>query len=172
MSVGSPERESILCVADYPDGVETGPGDHVVYDVEADRAFVGAGRVEGRALVWQLTERPPGEWLLRCDRVDFPPGGVAYLHTHPGPGLRVLLHGRIRIDTQGTSHEYGPFEWWYETGPDPVFAAASETEPTAFVRVLVLPVEGEGKRTISYVDPADADKPKTQSARIYLEHRL
>ena len=162
----------ILRVADHPDGVETGSGDHVVYDVEHDRAFVGAGRVEGRALVWELTERPRGDWLLRCDRVDFPPGGVAYLHTHPGPGLRVLLYGRIRIDTQGSSHVYGPFEWWYETGPDPVFAAASETEPTAFVRVLVLPSEWEGKRTITYVDPADAEKPKLQSARIYLEHRL
>ena len=31
--------------------------------------------------------------MLRCDRVDFPPGGVAYRHTHPGPGLRVLLAG-------------------------------------------------------------------------------
>jgi quercetin dioxygenase-like cupin family protein len=162
----------ILRVEDHPDGVETGPGDHVVYDVEGDRAFVGEGRVAGRALVWKLTERPPGDQLLRCDRVDFPPGGVAYLHTHPGPGLRVLLHGRILIETQGTSHEYGPFEWWYETGADPVYAAASETEPTAFVRVLVLPAEWEGKRTISYVDPADADKPKTQTARIYLEHHL
>ena len=162
----------ILRLTDHPDGVETGAGDHVVYDVDGDRAYVGAGRVAGHALVWELTERPAGEHLLRCDRVDFPPGGVAYLHTHPGPGLRVLLHGRIRIDTQGTSHEYGPFEWWYETGPDAVFAAASETEPTAFVRVLVLPVEWEGKRTITYVDPADAEKPKLQSARVYLEHTL
>jgi quercetin dioxygenase-like cupin family protein len=162
----------ILRVEDFPDGVETGPGDHVVYAVTDDRAYVGAARVDGRALVWHLTERPAGAHLLRCDRVDFPPGVVAYLHTHPGPGLRVLLHGRIRIETQGASHEYGPFEWWYETGPDPVFAAASETEPTAFVRVLVLPLEWEGKRTITYVDPADAEKPKLQSARVYLEHRL
>ena len=110
--------------------------------------------------------------MLRCDRVDFPPGGVAYLHTHPGPGLRVLLTGGSASTRRATSHEYGPFEWWYETGPDPVFAAASETEPTAFVRVLVLPVEWEGKRTIAYVDPADAEKPKLQSARVYLEHRL
>ena len=162
----------ILQVADHRDGVETGEGDHVVYDVAGDRAFVGAGRVAGRALVWELTERPDGDQLLRCDRVDFPPGGVAYLHTHPGPGLRVLLQGRIRIETQGTSHDYGPFEWWYETGPDPVFAAASESEPTAFVRVLVLPVQWAGKRTITYVDPMDAEKPKLQSARVYLEHRL
>jgi len=89
-----------------------------------------------------------------------------------GPGLRVLLKGWIRIETQGASHEYGPFEWWYETGPDPVFAAASETEETAFVRVLVLPSEWAGKRTIRYVDPADEDKPKLQRARIYLEQPL
>jgi hypothetical protein len=170
----------ILRLTDHPDGVELGPGDHVVYDVAGDEAHFGAAHVEGRALVFELTERPGpesqlragGEWLVRCDRVDFPPGGVAYLHTHPGPGLRVLLHGRIRIDTEGTSREYGPFEWWYETGPDPVFASASATEDTAFVRVLVLPSEWEGKRTITYVDPADEEKPKLQRARIYLEERL
>jgi quercetin dioxygenase-like cupin family protein len=162
----------ILRLTDHPDGVETGPGDHVVYDVEADRAHFGAARVDGRALVWEVTEQPPQASLVRCDRVDFPPGGVAYLHTHPGPGLRVLLHGRIRIETQGSSHEYGPFEWWYETGPDPVFAAASESEETAFVRVLVLPREWEGKRTIRYVDPADEEKPKLQRAHVYFEHPL
>jgi quercetin dioxygenase-like cupin family protein len=162
----------ILRLADHPDGVETGPGDHVVYDVAADRATFGAAKVAGHALVWELTERPQGEWLLRCDRVDFPPGSVAYLHTHPGPGLRVLLHGRIRIETEGVAHEYGPFEWWYETGPDPVFAAASETAETAFVRVLVLPREWEGKRTIHYVDPADDAKPKLQRAHVYFEQLL
>ena len=162
----------ILELADHPDGVEIGPGDHVVYDVAADRATYGAASVRGRALVWQLTERPAGKWLVRCDRVEFPPGSVAHLHTHPGPGLRVLLNGRIRIETEGTSREYGPFEWWYETGPDPVFAAASETEETAFVRVLVLPREWEGKRTIRYVDSADDEKPKLQRAHVYFEHAL
>ena len=167
-----PDLPLILRLSDHPHGVETEAGDRVVYDVDRDEAHFGAARVTGRALVWELTERPQGDWLLRFDRVDFPPGGVAYLHTHPGPGLRVLLKGRIRIDTQGTSHEYGPFEWWYETGPDPVYAAASETEESAFVRVLVLPREWEGKRTIRYVDPADEEKPKLQRARIYFEQPL
>jgi hypothetical protein len=162
----------ILRLAEHPDGVETGAGDQVVYDVAADEAVFGAAHVDGHALVWQLTERPAGDWLVRCDRVDFPAGSVAHLHTHPGPGLRVLLHGRIRIDTEDTSREYGPFEWWYETGSDPVFAAASESEETAFVRVLVLPREWEGRRTIHYVDPADDAKPKLQRARVYFEHAL
>ena len=162
----------ILKLSSHPDGVETGPGDHVVYDVDADAAHWGAAAVSGHALVWELTERPAGDWLVRCDRVDFPPGGVAYTHTHPGPGLRVLLKGRIRIETQGASHEYGPFEWWYETGPDPVYAAASPDDETAFVRVLVLPAEWAGKRTIRYVDPADEDRPKLQRASVYFEQTL
>jgi quercetin dioxygenase-like cupin family protein len=162
----------ILRLSQHPDGVTTENGDRVVYDVERDEAHFGAAQVDGCALVWELTERPDEPSVIRFDRVDFPPGGVAHLHTHPGPGLRVLLEGRLRVDTQGESHEYLPFEWWYETGPDPVFAAASKTEPTSFVRVLVLPAEWAGKRTITYVDPADEDKPKLQRARVYLERPL
>jgi quercetin dioxygenase-like cupin family protein len=162
----------ILRLSQHPDGVTTEDGDRVVYDVERDEAHFGAAQVDGHALVWELTERPEGDWVVRCDRVDFPPGGVAYLHTHPGPGLRVLLKGHIRIDTQGKVHVYGPFDSWYETGPDPVHAVAAVDEETAFVRVLVLPAEWAGKRTITYVDPADEAKPKLQRARVYLERKL
>ena len=156
----------------YRDGVATPPGLRVVYDVGRDEAHFGAARVEGEAIVWEVGDGPKGDWLIRCDRVDFPPGGVAYRHTHPGPGIRVLLTGRIRIDSAGESHEYGPGEWWYESGPEPVFAAASEDEDTAFVRVMLVPRELEGQRTIRYVDPADDEKPKLQRARIYLEEPL
>lgn len=156
----------------HPEGVRTTAGNRVVYDVERDEAHFGAARVGGRAVVWEIDEAPDGDWLVRCDRVDFPPGGVAYRHTHPGPGIRVLLRGRIRIETGGESNEYGPFESWYETGSDPVYAAASDAEETAFVRVMLLPREWEGKRTIRYVNPEDEEKPKLQRARIYLEQPL
>jgi quercetin dioxygenase-like cupin family protein len=154
------------------DGVVTEDGLRVVYDIGRDEAQFGAARVEGSAIVWEIDDRPEGDWLIRCDRVDFPPGGVAYRHTHPGPGIRVLLKGLIRIDSAGESHEYGPLESWYETGPEPVYAAASADEETAFVRVMLVPRELEGRRTIRYVDPADDEKPKLQRARIYLEHPL
>jgi quercetin dioxygenase-like cupin family protein len=110
--------------------------------------------------------------LIRCDRVDFPPGGCAYLHVHQGPGIRVLLQGTIRIDTDGTSHSYAPLEAWFESGPVPVFAAASETEPTAFVRCMVLPGELKGKSSIRYVRPEDADKPKSQSYQVFVDEPL
>ena len=134
------------------------------------------------AVVQELDDAPPDallaaevdldpsvEWLIRLDRVDFPPGGVAYRHTHPGPGIRCLLFGTIRIESGGETHEYGPFEPWFESGPEPVFAAASTTEPTAFVRAMLLPEEWRGKRTIRYVDPADEEKPKLQRATVFLE---
>lgn len=138
---------------------------------------------DGTTLHWELLDEAPdgalltagvelaagSGWLLRLDRVDFPPGGVAYRHTHPGPGIRILLFGRIRIESGGETHEYGPFEPWFESGPEPVFAAASETEPSAFVRAMLLPREWEGKRTIRYVDPADDEKPKLQRAQVFLE---
>jgi len=169
---------------EHPDGIETKEGIRVVYDVERDEAHLGAARVDGHTLVWELGSRAdcaklsveidlgPGDWLLRCDRVDFPPGGIAYTHTHPGPGIRCLLFGAIRIETQGESHEYGPFEAWFERGPDPVYAAASEIEDSAFVRVMLLPPEWQGKRTIRYVDPADEAKPKLQRACVFFDEPI
>ena len=156
----------------HEQGVATEPGARVVYDVERDEAHFGAAHVDGDAIVWELDDRPEADWIVRCDRVDFPPGGVAYRQMHPGPGIRVLLKGRIRIDSAGESHEYGPGEWWFESGPEPVYAAASAIEETAFVRVMLVPPELAGQRTIRYVDPADDDKPKLQRARIYLEEPL
>jgi hypothetical protein len=172
----------------HPDGVRTESGNVVAYDVEGETAHHGAAEIAGRALVWSVGGAPPAggtellaadvelddavPWLVRCDRVDFQPGGIAHRHVHPGPGIRCLLFGSITIETQGATHDYGPGEPWFETGPDPVLATTHPDEPSAFVRVLLLPSEWEGKRTISYVDPADADKPKTQRATIFLERPL
>jgi quercetin dioxygenase-like cupin family protein len=113
-----------------------------------------------------------GELLIRLDTVSFPPGGVAYLHVHRGPGIRVLLEGEIRIDTGGQSRSYHPLEAWFEPGPVPVFAAASESMPTAFVRCMVLPAEIKGQRSLSYVRDEDADKPKLQEYRIFVDELL
>jgi quercetin dioxygenase-like cupin family protein len=168
-----------------PTGAEPVAGARVVYDIAADEAHFGAARVDGPALRWELeaddsslaagavlSERlapPAGPLIVRCDRIDFPPGGVAYRHTHPGPGIRRLLFGSIRIDADGHIADYGPGDAWFESGPSPVHATASTTQASAFVRVMLLPAEWEGKRTISYVDPADAEKPKLQSARVYFD---
>ncbi len=175
----------IFALYEHLDGVKTGPGDRVVYDVARNEARFGAPRVDGHALVWELGGDGAGAklavevelaggvgWLMRCDRIDFPPGGVAYRHTHPGPGIRYLLSGSIRIESDGKSHEYGPSQAWFESGSAPVYAAASETDETAFVRVMLLPREWEGKRTIRYVDPADDENSKLQRATVLLDQPI
>jgi hypothetical protein len=177
----------ILALYEHRDGVETGPGTHAVYDVEQGSAHFGAASAEGRALVWELDESPGGEeallaadvaldgsteWLMRCDRVDFPPGGVAYRHTHPGPGIRCLLYGSIQIESGGEIDAFRPFEPWFESGPEPVLATTSADEETAFVRVMLLPQVWAGKRTIRYVDPADEEKPKLQRATVFFDEPI
>jgi quercetin dioxygenase-like cupin family protein len=175
----------ILSFSEYRDGVEIQAETAAVYDVVRNDAHFGPVRVDRHALAWELGEAASPDawltveldvagdaWLLRCDRVDFPPGGVAYRHTHPGPGIRCLLFGAIRIESGGETREYGPFEPWFESGSEPVFAAADQHQSSAFVRVLVLPREWEGKRTIRYVDPADEGKPKLQRATVFFERPI
>jgi hypothetical protein len=174
-----------LSLHHHPDGASAAPPNRVVYAIGSGAALVAPAAVDGAALVWELTDGdapdgallsaevdldPATPWLMRCDRVDFGPGGIAYRHTHPGPGIRYLLFGEITIETEGGVHTHGPGEPWFERGPDPVLATTTDAEPSAFVRVLLLPAEWAGQRTIRYVDPADAEKPKTQKATVFLEH--
>jgi hypothetical protein len=175
----------IFALHERPGGVAVADESRVVYDLERNVVSRGAARVDGPAVVWALggadadaalaveIELDPAlEWIVRCDRVDFPPGGIAYRHVHPGPGIRRLLVGELTIETEEGAHTYGPAQAWFEGADYPVLATSSAIEDTAFVRVLLLPREWEGKRTIRYVDPADEDRPKLQRAEVLLEESL
>lgn len=176
----------IFALHEHPHDVATEDGPRVVYDLGRGTASLGAARVDGPALVWELAGSRDGaaalavelelddatDWVVRCDRVDFPPGSVAYRHVHPGPGIRRLLVGALTIEAEGYTRTYGAGEAWFEGAGFPVRATSSETEDTAFVRVLLLPGEWAGKRTIRYLDPADEAKPKRQRAEILLEEPL
>lgn len=112
---------------------------------------------------------PSGGALMRADRVDFPPRGVAYTHTHQGPGIRVLLQGRFRVATNGRALELAPGAPWFERGPDPVYAEAIGDEPASFVRVMVLPVALLGRSSIRYVKPEDQARPKSQTYTVFVD---
>ena len=99
----------------------------------------------------------------------FRPAGSPTGTSIPGPGIRRLLHGELTIESPDGTHTYRTGESWLEGADHPVLATASSTEDTAFVRVLLLPAEWAGKRTIRYLDPADEEKPKLQRATILLE---
>jgi hypothetical protein len=171
---------------EHPDGVDVPAGNAVGYDVMRNVARVGPVWIDGQTLLWEVADEdredaklsvdvdldPATQWLMRCDRVDFPAGAVAYLHTHPGPGIRCLLHGSLRVDAGDRTHSYGLLGAWFEAADEPVLATASPTDETSFVRVLLLPREWQRRRTIRYVNPEDEEKPKTQRATVFLEAPL
>ncbi len=148
-------------------GVRAGAGGATLWRWEMVRGE-GGWRAEGEEAGCRLKashglELDPGEkWMMRCDRVDFPPGGIAYTHVHSGPGLRCLLRGELMVRVEDSKEwMVRPGETWFERGPDPIYARASD-EPTSFVRAMVVPRSYKGRTTITYVKAEDADKPKPQ----------
>jgi hypothetical protein len=103
---------------------------------------------------------------MRCDRVGFPKGGVAYTHIHQGPGLRYCLEGGICIESGGASHDYRAGDAWFESGAEPVLAPTSQETETSFVRCFVLPRGCKGRSSIRYVRPEDASRPKPQRYKV------
>ena len=155
-----------------PDGAVVWRWELAPEDSEAVRA-IGDGVTSTENLVAPLDGPDPAEeWIMRCDSVKFPIGGVALLHTHQGPGIRCLRQGQIRIDTRGKSTHYLPGQAWFEPGPEPVLAQASELECTRFIRVMVLPAELRGKSSIQYVNPEDLEKPKSQRYTGYVDEPI
>jgi quercetin dioxygenase-like cupin family protein len=183
----------IFALYEFPQGVTTDDGSSVTYDLERGEAHFGRADIAGPAIVWridgsslvtqchkgveaavavELELDPSLGWIARCDRVEFPPAAVAHQHVHPGPGIRRIVDGELTIDGSDGTHTYASGGSWFENADDPVMATASAAEGASFVRVLLLPPEWAGKRTIRYLDPADDLKPKLQRATILLEEPL
>jgi quercetin dioxygenase-like cupin family protein len=177
-----------LSLSEHRHGFATDAPQTVSYDVARGEAHFGPVELDGHVLSWVVTpadaaapaallshevELDEGDgWIVRCDRIDFPPGGIAYMHTHPGPGIRYLLEGTLTIRSERETTEYGVGDPWFEGGPEPVHATAALDRESAFVRVLLLPAEWTGKRTIRYVDAADEQKPKLQRPTVFFDRPL
>ena len=151
-----------------------GAGACVVHAHLATRLWRWELRADGEAddpgvKLSRAIDLPAGGALMRCDRVDFPPRGIAYTHTHQGPGIRVLLRGRFRVETNDHATIVEPGAPWFERGPDPVCAESIVDEPTSFVRVVVLPVALLGKSSIRYVKPEDQARPKSQTYTVFVD---
>ena len=140
---------------------------------------------DGTTLVWELLDAEPDDallaapvdvgpgWLMRHDRIDFPPGGIAYRHTHPGPGIRYLLlrlaPDRLRrrdprLRAGGAMVRERPRAGARDRVRDGGDARSSAS--------CCCPAEWAGKRTIRYVDPADEDRPKLQRPTVYGEYPI
>jgi quercetin dioxygenase-like cupin family protein len=112
-------------------------------------------------------------WLMRCDRVDFEPGGVAPRHRHRGGGIRCLLRGRLEVTVaDGAPHVVRPGECWFESGREPVLAVAAREDETSFIRFSVLPAQIRGQSSILYVDPADAGRGQPRRYTVLVDEPI
>ncbi len=180
---------------EFPSGSQLHPSDTAW--IGSDQIAITSGRKGARLYRWELVfAEPPGEnaslqsaplvrtdfkiasevelsrahdWLMRCDRVDFPLGAIAYTHVHQGPGIRCIDNGSIRVETEGQDHQYRVGDAWLEVGLSPVLATASATEETGFVRCLLLPMLSKNKSSIRYVLDEDATKEKHQRYKVFGE---
>jgi quercetin dioxygenase-like cupin family protein len=116
---------------------------------------------------------PSLPYLMRADRVDFDPGGVALPHRHKGSGIRYLLEGRIEVHVEGLAPRVvEPGQAWFESGREPVYAAADPLLPTSFMRVSILPRATRGQSSIMYVDPADAARGRPRTYTVYVDEPI
>lgn len=142
--------------------------------LEWDLAAGDAPAADGERLLEQAVDLDAaGAWLLRCDRVEFDPGGVALPHRHRGGGIRCLLTGSLDVTVgEAPPRLVRPGGSWYESGREPVRARASATEPTSFVRVSILPAEIRGQSSILYVDPADAVRGRPRRYTVLVDEPI
>ena len=116
---------------------------------------------------------PKAAWLMRCDRVDFAPGGVAPRHGHRGGGLRCLLRGALTVTVgDAPGRLMRPGDCWFESGREPVLAQASTTEETSFVRCAILPAELRGRTSILYEDPAEATRGRPRTYTVFVDEPI
>ncbi len=134
-----------------------------------DSAAHGDGVRSERKLEASVRLDDPEGYLLRCDKVELPPGGIAYTHTHQGGGIRCLVEGKFNVRVHGETAAIGKYDAWFEAGPDPVYAWAPDDAPGHFSRVMILPRRLKGRSSIRYVDPEDADKPKLQKYTVFVD---
>ena len=131
------------------------------------------GRGDGDVLLEHpIDVDPPAPWLMRCDRVDFEPGGVALPHRHRGGGIRCLLTGALDVTVgDAPPRAVRPGGAWFESGREPVVARAAQ-EATSFVRVSILPADIRGRSSILYVDPADANRGKPRRYTVWVDEPI
>lgn len=100
------------------------------------------------------------QYLMRCDRVDFAPRGIAPLHRHKGGGIRCLIAGALEVRVSDHATSFKPGEAWFESGLEQVYAVASPDGPTAFIRVSIFPRAIKGQPSLIFADPADWGRSK------------
>jgi quercetin dioxygenase-like cupin family protein len=170
--LGGAAAEPVPAVGPADLTARAGPEGAVLYRAELVRQPPPAAG--GRVLLEHPIDLAGREaWLMRCDRVDFDPGGVAPPHRHRGGGIRCLLRGRLEVTVAGGAPRVVlPGEAWFESGREPVLAVSAAERETSFIRFSIQPAAIRGQSSILYVDPADAGRGRPRRYTVYVDEPI
>ena len=135
-------------VSDYAP-VEAGGGGAVIWRWELVDRTTAPGVVEAGGVqsvlrmardVKMFELAPTTKWLFRLDSIiGFE--GTTGMHSHPGSGIRCLLSGHLRAESEKgeNSDNRNPGDVWYEEGAYPLVSTVDPGIKTTFLRGMVLP---------------------------------
>ncbi|HEY5528259.1 MAG TPA: hypothetical protein VIL51_02275 [Thermoleophilia bacterium] len=131
--------------------IEAGPGGAAVWRWELVRTTspnnlaAGEGvtshiRMSRRIKMFELV--PTSKWLFRLDSILDNQGSTG-LHSHPGSGIRCMLEGHLRVESDKgeSSDNWRAGDAWYEEGSYPLVSTSDPGEKATFLRGMVLPPE-------------------------------
>ncbi len=97
-------------------------------------------RMSRRIRMFELV--PTSKWLFRLDCI-YNNRGSTGLHSHPGSGIRCMLKGHLRVESdKGESSDNRlTGDCWYEEGSYPLISTSDPGESADFLRGMVLPPE-------------------------------
>ena len=97
-------------------------------------------RMSRRIRMFELV--PTSKWLFRLDCI-YNNRGSTGLHSHPGSGIRCMLAGHLRVESDKgeNSDSWTTGDCWYEEGSYPLVSTSDPGETADFLRGMVLPPE-------------------------------
>ena len=131
--------------------VESGPNGATVWRWELVRTDEPNNLAEGEGIKSRLRMSrrirmfelvPTSKWLFRLDAI-VDNEGCTGLHSHPGSGIRCMLEGHLRVESEKgeCSDNRRPGDVWYEEGSYPLVSTSNKGEKATFLRGMVLPPE-------------------------------
>jgi hypothetical protein len=131
--------------------IEAGPEGATVWRWDLVRATEPNNLVAGEGVVSRLRMSrcikmfelvPTSKWLFRLDAITDMSGSTG-LHSHPGSGIRCMLEGQMRVESDKgeSSDNRGSGSCWYEEGSYPLVSTCDPGNMAHFLRGMVLPPE-------------------------------
>ncbi len=141
MAIYSPDVTSIEA---GPNGAQVWRWD-LVRTSEPNNLARGEGvkshlRMSRRIRMFELV--PTSKWLFRLDCIINNEGSTG-LHSHPGSGIRCMLEGHLRVESEKgeCSDNWRSGDTWYEEGSYPLVSTSDPGEKATFLRGMILPPE-------------------------------